>query len=416
MNTPPRLRLLYLALAVVLPWSAEFGLLPGSTTKIMLPAELLIAVIAVLLPWHINPVEILRKNKTLLWVSLGLGWGWVCAAFSALPLVSVKYMLVATACWWVFLLPSWQWRFIFQEAMPVFMLSLVLADIRLLAVHGIYYGFRADQANLPGLPFFDDHNLSGALNVMAVFVLWAIPPLERHWQSVRYIITSILLASIVTSTSRGAIVSLAGGGMVLLGLLYFRHYPLLKTAGIFIFTGCFVWIFAGKNIQQAIEQDVSVKERINRYHCAIRMVHERPLTGFGPGTFALTYHPFQLNEEKTRISLDQPLKDRSPENYGRGGGAHSEYLQALAETGYTGLLLLCLFWGIFFVKSTVGIKFVFDKTGTAFLVAGMVSYLLHGIINNFFHDVRITFVVWVIVSRLMADDIHAASFMPTQDE
>lgn len=77
MNTPPRLRLLYLALAAVLPWSAEFSFLPGSTAKMMLPAELLIGIIAVLLLWHINPVEILRNNKTLLWLSLGLGWGWI---------------------------------------------------------------------------------------------------------------------------------------------------------------------------------------------------------------------------------------------------------------------------------------------------------------------------------------------------
>lgn len=404
MNTPPRLRLLYLALAVVLPWSAEINIWPDSVSKIVFPAELLMAFIGVLLLWHLRPVDTFRKNQNLLWLSAGLFWGWVCVLFSALPVVSLKYMVVTTACWWVFLLPSLQWRFIFQEVAPVFLLSLAAADLRLVLTHGFYYGFRADQANLPGLPFFDDHNLSAALNVMGVFVLWAIPPLERHWQSVRYILTTVLLISIFTSTSRGAVLSFAGAGVLLAGMLYFKKFPLLKTLTIIVSVGIAVAFFGADNIRQAIQRDVSMMERINRYQCAQRMAEARPVTGFGPGTFALTYHPYQRISEKTRISIDQPFTERSPENYGRGGGAHSEFFQALAETGWPGLVFLCLFWGIIFTKCSVGTNFELSRSGTSFLLAGLASYLFHGMINNFSHDVRMMFLMWVVLGRLCTSD------------
>jgi O-antigen ligase len=74
------------------------------------------------------------------------------------------------------------------------------------------------------------------------------------------------------------------------------------------------------------------------------MVRERPLTGFGPGTFAAEYAPHRVAAEvRLRRRLVHPKVTSS---YAE---AHSEPLQAAAEVGVPGAAaaigaLLFLFW------------------------------------------------------------------------
>ena len=86
-----------------------------------------------------------------------------------------------------------------------------------------------------------------------------------------------------------------------------------------------------EKIQSAanVTTDASNLERINRWDCAVQMFKKKPITGFGPGTYAFEYAPFQDPENQTIIST----------NFGDMGNAHSEYLGALSETGLIGLLL-----------------------------------------------------------------------------
>ena len=51
-----------------------------------------------------------------------------------------------------------------------------------------------------------------------------------------------------------------------------------------------------------VTTDPSNLERINRWKCAARMVSERPVFGFGPGTYVFKYSPFQKSDEITLIS------------------------------------------------------------------------------------------------------------------
>jgi O-antigen ligase len=79
-----------------------------------------------------------------------------------------------------------------------------------------------------------------------------------------------------------------------------------------------------------ISTDASNLERINRWHSAVRMFTERPLFGWGPGTYMFQYAPFQASEDRTIIST----------NFGLQGNAHSEYLGPLAEQGVLGHALM----------------------------------------------------------------------------
>ena len=78
-----------------------------------------------------------------------------------------------------------------------------------------------------------------------------------------------------------------------------------------------------------ISTDDSNTERLNRWSAAISMLKERPIFGWGPGTYQFQYAPFQSSANITLIST----------NAGDLGNAHSEYISPLAETGILGGIL-----------------------------------------------------------------------------
>jgi O-antigen ligase len=68
------------------------------------------------------------------------------------------------------------------------------------------------------------------------------------------------------------------------------------------------------------------------WSAALEMARERPLLGFGPGTFGAEFVPHRLKAEiRARRRFVNPLVTSS---YGE---AHSEPLQAVAEGGLAGL-------------------------------------------------------------------------------
>ena len=142
--------------------------------------------------------------------------------------------------------------------------------------------------------------------------------------------------------SRAAWASLVVAALVTALWLTGRRYRAawLLTAAALCAGGIF---FRGEILgktQAAVARDVSTLERLNRWSCALRMAHERPVTGFGPGTFQFQYLHFQQPEQMTHISATSPVSGHSPDTYGRGGGVHSEPMRALAETGWPGLVLV----------------------------------------------------------------------------
>ena len=62
-----------------------------------------------------------------------------------------------------------------------------------------------------------------------------------------------------------------------------------------------------------VSSDDSNLERLNRWNCAISLFKERPLMGWGPGTYQFVYAPFQEARYQTIIST----------NNADGGNAHA---------------------------------------------------------------------------------------------
>jgi O-antigen ligase len=159
----------------------------------------------------------------------------------------------------------------------------------------------------------------------------------------------------------------------------------------------------GTRLQSAanVSTDASNLERINRWACAIEMFKERPLLGFGPGTYIFEYAQFQEPENLTIIST----------NFGDLGNAHSEYLGALSETGILGFIaFLVLVSSLFFMG--VSLYYKIDKhniTSRAIVLScilGLSTYFIHGFLNNYLDTDKASIPIWGICAIFIALGQH----------
>jgi len=148
-----------------------------------------------------------------------------------------------------------------------------------------------------------------------------------------------------------------------------------------------------------ISTDDSNLERINRWQSAFRMFSERPVFGFGPGTYQFEYAPYQLSKEKTLIST----------NAGDRGNAHSEFIGPLSEEGLPGMLIMLT---LVIMVIAYGIK-VHKQANTPetrllslTVLLGLITYFFHGTLNNFLDTDKASIPVWAFIAMLIAMDMY----------
>jgi O-antigen ligase len=150
-----------------------------------------------------------------------------------------------------------------------------------------------------------------------------------------------------------------------------------------------------------VTTDASNLERINRWSCALAMFKERPLVGFGPGTYAFEYARFQEPENLTIIST----------NFGNMGNAHSEYLGPLSEMGFPGLLaVLGIIAAIFYKAITLYYAWPENDKESRIIILSIVlsltTYFVHGILNNFLDTDKAAVPIWGMVAIIMAMEMR----------
>jgi O-antigen ligase len=126
----------------------------------------------------------------------------------------------------------------------------------------------------------------------------------------------------------------------------------------------------------------------------MEMFKERPITGWGPGTYQFLYAPFQRAEDKTIIST----------NRGDGGNAHSEYLGPLAEQGALGGVLFCVL-----VLLTSSLSFsLYQKIAdyeerliVMGIFLGLMTYFIHAALNNFLDADKVAVPFWMFLAYLI---------------
>ena len=148
-----------------------------------------------------------------------------------------------------------------------------------------------------------------------------------------------------------------------------------------------------------IQTDASNLERINRWQCAIRMFRDKPVTGFGPGTYQFVYAKYQLTTEMTRIST----------NHGEKGNAHSEYLMYLSETGIVGLIIFIVLILIAVSKAIRLFNTNNDKQLKWLILSiliGLISFLIHGTFNSFIDTDKAAILFYASLAAIVAVEVY----------
>jgi O-antigen ligase len=101
------------------------------------------------------------------------------------------------------------------------------------------------------------------------------------------------------------------------------------------------------------------------------------------------------------------------------GNAHSEYIGPLSESGVLGMLT---FLGIVVTTIITGIR-IFRRSGSAevrslglIVTLGLISYYVHGIMNNFLDTDKASVPFWAFTAMLVALDLYHRNKQPAKGE
>lgn len=305
------------------------------------------------------------RESPLYWVSLVyFSWLFITSITSTNPVASFKFLLVR--CWFIVPLLFYGsgvltnkkaiWLFLW-----LFVSGMIVAILFTLFVHA-GYRFGEKESHWVMWPFFKDHTIYGAIVALVVPLIMGMLWAKKHSPLVQFILITFFIISLLGlyfSYTRAAQWSLLlGVGVFALIKLKINFKWVAGTFVLFLLVLWSQWDYVqqelarnkfehtteniGERFQSAmnVTTDASNLERINRWSCALEMFKERPLVGFGPGTYAFEYARFQEPENLTIIST----------NFGTMGNAHSEYLGPLSETGLPGMLIVFAIVGIIFLS------------------------------------------------------------------
>lgn len=261
-------------------------------------------------------------------------------------------------------------------------------------------------------PYFNDHTVYGAclafiIPLLCIAVFQANRLGFSNWMRMIFaVVLLVVIASEILALSRAALLSIVVA-LLFYVLLRYRVSFRALIAGLLLIGGVIAWfheeIYDNVERNEAVsndgelinhfssvanvKSDASNLERINRWICAWRMFEDRPLTGFGAGTYQFEYNRYQTVANKTYIST----------NAGDRGNAHSEYLSALSESGIGGFVMwvLIVFGSIFFgMKNHYLVKDERLKRINLGVLLGLITYYFHAVFNAFLDQSKMAFLVY----------------------
>ena len=267
------------------------------------------------------------------------------------------------------------------------------------------------------LPFYDEHTVFGACIAFVIpFTVFKIGLYQQRKIHFGFLLLAIfLIIALLHSYSRAAWISLVVGLVfyffirfkgsfkvllgvlsVLIGVFWFNYsdvYSQLRRNSVKYSEDFSAHLVSVTNLKD----DASNRERINRWVCAVRMFKEKPILGFGPGTYQFEYGKYQTDEFTTRISTHRGDK----------GNAHSEYLMALSETGILGLIILLLLYlkSIQVAMRVLSKKITKEDRVLLFSASlGLTTFYIHGLFNAFSDSPKMAFLLFVSLAIIVYID------------
>ncbi len=406
-------------LAIILK-DNDFGVGVSLPTEPLMAGVLLLFIIKIFFDWSFD--KRFLKHPITITLIISLIWTLFTTFTSELPIVSLKYFV--SQLW--FVVPFY---FIFSKIIKgesdirkfawLYIIPLIIVIIYT-TIHHSMWGFETKAGHWVMSPFYNDHTAYGMILAFYLPIAFALVFTDKYSKSLKMysiIASLIILFALYLSYSRAAWLSVIGGVGVFV-LIYYKiklRYVMLSIISVVALFFTFqnqILDRLSKNDQDSsanfmehvssasnIATDASNLERINRWACAIRLFEERPIVGWGPGTYQFVYAPMQRASEKTIISTD----------FGDGGNAHSEYLGPLADKGVLGLVTFLLI-GIAILTTGIRVYKQDVNRSNRVMVMGIlvafITYFIHGLLNNFLDSDKAAVPFWGFAAILVLLDIR----------
>ena len=352
---------LFWLLLIVLPLSTELNITPQ--LGLDFPDEpLLVLLTGITLAKLIHQPksfpDTIKQHPLFMVLLMYMVWLLISCCYSEESILSTKYLLAKI--WYIIpfvllpqLLLTSQSRI--QKMAFCFLVPMLLVVIQTLIRHSFYqFSFEKIQKTLA--PFFRNHvNYSSMLVCLLPvgWCIWKLTPTENPNKKWLVYALIIGLTGLVFAYSRGSwmalLLGIAAAWFIKKNLM--RWMVFLAIIGV---TVSVVWLVTDKNyfhfapdhdktifhtdfrehMQATVSlKDVSNAERFYRWIAGVRMLAEKPITGFGPNTFYLHYKPFTVGRFETWVSDN---KEHST--------VHNYFILIALEQGLPGLILFCILY------------------------------------------------------------------------
>jgi O-antigen ligase len=362
------------------------------------------------------------RHPLILLLALTFAWSIVAALSSTDHLISVKFLLAK--CWYfgAFLftpLVVFKEKKEIKNAFIAPALGMLVITVITLCRH-YTYGFSFVNINDALYPFFRNHVSYSAMLVCMIPVFFAMHKLsssksQRNWISLAIL---VLLIGLILSYSRGAWLALVVGALsswLIQKKLLIAGY----IAAILIMVGSLFWIKANDryleyapdyrttifhvNFREHLTstyqlKDLSTEERFYRWVAGIRMIKDKPFTGYGPNTFYYNYKPYAVPAFRTYVSDN---KDHST--------VHNYFLLVTIEQGIPGLIFFLILIGAILYYSQHLYKRVQDEFyKTIAVTTGVIVMMILTV--NFLSDLietdKIGSLFFLCLSALIITDVR----------
>lgn len=382
-----------------------------------------IMVLFIIKQLHKNTIDAaVMKHPITIAIIINLLWILITSFTSELPVVSFKFLV--SRLWFVITFYFLGTQLFKNYSNIKRFYWLYITAFTIIIFYTLYshalLGFAEEPANYVMSPFYNDHTVYGAIIAMFFPGLIFFTMNKKYTASIKFaafLLFVIFCIALVFSYTRAAWLSLAVAAVAYVALLLriqFRTILLIAVAvgAIFLVYQTEIVMALEKNRQDSSEDfdkhiesisnistDASNLERLNRWNAAFRMFNERPVFGWGPGTYSFVYAPFQHSQEKTIIST----------NMGDRGNAHSEYIGPLCESGVPGTLT---FIAIILITLNTGFRLYYSikenelKKMVLVILLGFITYIVHGALNNFLDTDKASVPFWGFIAMLVTIDLY----------
>jgi O-antigen ligase len=271
-------------------------------------------------------------------------------------------------------------------------------------------------------PFYNDHTAYGAILALFLPVVIGLAINKARSNGARvaaFVLSLLFIVALGLSYCRAAWVTVVVAFLIFVLMIFRTKLKYIFAAlcfGVVLFVTFQTQIILklqknNKEVSQDISSeiqsisnissDASNRERLNRWSCAWRMFLDKPYMGFGPGTYSFQYAPYQHSYDRTTIST----------NLGNGGNAHSEYLGPLSEQGVLGLIAFAALAVIIFMMAFRLYFKLKDKELKVLLISiflGLITYFIHGMMNDFLDTDKAAVPFWGFIGILVAIDLQCS--------